>query len=162
MALRHPPKDVIPPAARRTPRGPRVVKFQEPPEGFWRRWRRRLIRPATVIPTVLLFVAPVVILGYYYHVFSQRMDRLLRGEVFTRSAGIYAAPKQIHPGDGFSADDLVARLMRVGYVEKSQQADNSRGRYTVEGSTVDVEPSKDSTIDGARQFPHVRVQFGKN
>jgi penicillin-binding protein 1B len=162
MALRHPPKDVIPPAARRTPRGPRVVKFQEPPEGFWRRWRRRLIRPATVIPAALLFVATVVLLGYYYHVFSQRIDRLLRGEVFTRSAGIYASPKQIHPGDGFSADDLVARLMRVGYVEKSQQADNSRGRYSVDGSAVDVEPSKDSMIDGARQFPHVRVQFGKN
>src|SRR4051812_3157898 len=162
MALRHPPKDVIPPAARRTQRGPRVVKFQEPPEGFWRRWRRRLIRPATVIPAVLLFVATVAILGYYYHVFSQRIDRLLRGEVFTRSAGIYASPKQIHPGDGFSADDLVARLRRVGYVEKAQQADNSRGRYSVDGSAVEVEPSKDSTIDGARQFPHVRVQFGKN
>src|ERR1051325_3057554 len=163
MALRHPPRDVIPPAARaRTQRGPRVVRFEQPPEGFRRRWRRRLIRPATVIPTVILFVVTVAVLGYYYHVFSQRIDRLLRGEVFTRSAGIYAAPKQIHPGDGLSSDDLVARLRRVGYVEKAQQADNSRGRYSVDGSAVEVEPSKDSTIDGARQFPHVRVQFGKN
>ena len=52
MALRHPPKDVVPPAVRR--RAPRVVRFEEPPEGFWRRWRRRLIRPATVIPAVVL------------------------------------------------------------------------------------------------------------
>src|ERR1044072_8734199 len=162
MALRHPPKDVIPPAPRRTQRGPRVVKFQEPPEGFLRRWRRRLIRPATVIPTVILFVVAAGLLVYYYTVFSQRIDRLLRGEVFTRSAGIYAAPKQIRPGDGLSVDDLVERLKRVGYVEKAKQADSSGGRYVGDGTSVEVEPSKDSTIDGARQFPHVRVQFGKN
>src|SRR5205085_12409222 len=102
MALRHLPKDVIPPAARRPPRGPRVVRFEEPPEGFWRRWRRRLIRPATVIPVVILTVITVGALAYYYQVFSQRIDRLLRGEVFTRSAGIYAAPKQIRAGAGLS------------------------------------------------------------
>src|ERR1051326_8727958 len=107
MALRHPPNDIVPPAERKRPRGARVVRCEEPPEGFWRRWRRRLIRPATVIPATILFVATVGVLVYYYTVFSQRIDRLLRGEVFTRSAGIYAAPRQIHPGDGLSSDDLI-------------------------------------------------------
>src|SRR5215208_7951319 len=150
MALRHPPKDVVPPAAHPRRRAPRVVRFEEPPEGFWRRWRRRLIRPATVVPVALITLVAAGVLGYYYTLFSERIDKLLRGEVFTRSAGIYAAPKQIKPGDGLSADDLVARLRRVGYVEKSQQADNSRGRYLVDGTSVEVEPSKDSTIDGSR------------
>src|SRR4051794_24889710 len=104
MALRHPPKDVIPPAAPARRRGPRVIRFEEPPEGFWRRWRRRLIRPATVIPAVVLTVAVAALLAYYYSVFSERIDRLLRGEVFTRSAGIYAAPKQIKAGEGLSVD----------------------------------------------------------
>jgi penicillin-binding protein 1B len=161
MALRHPPKDIVPPAVRKSPRGPRVVKYEEPPEGFWRRWRRRLIRPATVIPVVILTLATVGVLGYYYHIFSQRIDRLLHGEVFTRSAGIYAAPKQIRAGSGVSLDDVVTELKRAGYVEKSQQADNARGRYSVEGANLEVEPSKDSTIDGRAQFPHVRVQFGR-
>jgi penicillin-binding protein 1B len=161
MALRHPPNDIVPPAARKRPREPRVVTFEEPPEGFWRRWRRRLIRPATVIPIVALTVLFVVVLGYYYSVFSQRIDRLLRGEVFTRSAGIYAAPKQLRAGDNFSIDDLVARMKRAGYVEKAQQADTVRGRYSLDGASLEIEPSKDSTIDGRAQFPHLRVQFGK-
>src|SRR3989440_12564557 len=148
MALRHPPKEIIPPAERKKPRGPRVVRFEEPPEGFWRRWRRRLIRPATVIPVVVLTVIVVAVLGYYYQVFSQRIDRLLRGEVFTRSAGIYAAPKQIRAGSGVSLDDVVTQLKRAGYVEKTQQADNARGRYNVDGGNLEIEPSKDSTIDG--------------
>jgi penicillin-binding protein 1B len=162
MALRHPPNEIIPPPARKPrPRAPRVVAFKEPPEGFWRRWRRRLIRPATVIPVVALTVLSVVVLGYYYKVFSERIDKLLRGEVFTRSAGIYAAPRQIRAGEGLSVDDVVARLKGAGYVERAQQADETRGRFSVDGANLEIEPSKDSLIDGKPQFPHVRVQFGK-
>jgi penicillin-binding protein 1B len=161
MALRHPPNDVVPPAPRRRHRPPRVVRFERPPESFWRRWRRRLIRPATVIPAVALAVLVAGVLAYYYTVFSERIDRLLRGEVFTRSAGIYAAPKQLRVGEGMSADDLVARLRRAGYVERAQQADNARGRYQLDGAGLEIEPSKDTLIDGRAQFPHVRVQFAK-
>jgi len=161
MALRHPPKEIIPPAAGKKPRAPRVVRFEQPPESFWRRWRRRLIRPATVVPVVVLTAVTVGVLGYYYHVFSQRIDRLLRGEVFTRSAGIYAAPKQIRTGAGLSIEDVINQLKRAGYVEHAQQADTARGRYSVEGTLLEIEPSKDSTIDGRPQFPHVRVQFGR-
>jgi penicillin-binding protein 1B len=161
MALRHPPKDVVPPPAHTRRRGPRVYQFEEPPEGFWRRWRRRLIRPATVIPTVVVTLLVVGLLGYYYTLFSERVDKLLRGEVFTRSAGIYAAPKQIKVGDGLSAEDLVARLKRAGYVERAQQADTARGRFSAEGANVEIEPSRDSKIDGRAQFAHARVQFGR-
>lgn len=161
MALRHPPKDVIPPAARVRQRSARVVRFEEPPEGFWRRWRRRLIRPATVIPAVALTVLAAGVLGYYYTVFSERIDRLLRGEVFTRSAGLYSAPKQLRAGESVSAEDLVAGLKRAGYVEKARQADDARGRYRLDGAALEIEPSKDSLIDGRPQFPHLRVVFAK-
>jgi len=160
MALRHPPQGYVPPPARQR-RGPRVVRFEEPPEGFFRRWLRRLTRPAVVIPVVFLTTLAVGLLGYYYWVFSARIDRLLRGEVFTRSAGVYAAPRQLRPGDNLSVEDLVGRLKRAGYVERAQQADTSRGRFAVAGQSVEVEPSKDSDIDGKRQFARVRVQFGK-
>jgi len=161
MALRHPPKGYVPPAARRPGRGARVVRYEEPPEGFWRRWRRRLVRPAVLVPVGLLTALVIAVLGYYYYVFSQRIDRLLKGEVFTRNAGIYAAPRQVKAGEPLSAEDLIERLKRVGYVERSQQADGSRGRYELEGSTVEIEPGKDASVDGREQFPHVRVQFGK-
>ncbi|HEX8557160.1 MAG TPA: PBP1A family penicillin-binding protein [Pyrinomonadaceae bacterium] len=161
MALRHPPNDVVPPPARTRPRAPRVVRFHEPPEGFWRRWRRRLVRPATVVPAVVLFLLAAGVLGYYYTVFSERIDRLLRGEVFTRSAGIYAAPRQIRAGESLSVDDLVARLKRAGYVERERQADTARGRYQLGGAGLEIEPSKDSLIDGRAQFPHLRVQFAR-
>ncbi|HYX41982.1 MAG TPA: transglycosylase domain-containing protein, partial [Pyrinomonadaceae bacterium] len=94
-------------------------------------------------------------------VFSARIDRLISGEIYTRSAGIYTAPRELRVGTPLSADDLVARLKRANYVEKSQQADAARGRYSVNGVSVDVEPGTDAVVDGQRAFPRVRVTFGK-
>ena len=160
MAVRHPPKNHVPPA-RRGRGAPRVVRYVEPPESFWRRWSRRLLRPPVVIALVFLTAIVVGVLGYYYVIFSRRIDRLLRGEVFTRSAGIYAAPKRLRPGEAVSPNDLVARLKRADYVERGQQADAWRGRYAVKGAAVEIEPSRDAEVDGKIDFPRLRVQFAR-
>ncbi|MGH9872564.1 MAG: transglycosylase domain-containing protein [Pyrinomonadaceae bacterium] len=100
-------------------------------------------------------------LVYYWTVFSGRIDNLLKGEVFTRSAGIYAAPKQLRIGQTLTPDKLIELLKHAGYVEKTQQADKARGRYAVGDGSVDVEPSENITVDGLRQFQSVRVQFAR-
>jgi penicillin-binding protein 1B len=124
--------------------------------------RRRLFSAPVVIPVVFVGAAVLGILIYYWTVFSGRIDNLLAGEVFTRSAGIYAAPKQLRVNESISQADLISFLKRAGYVEKAQQADTSRGRYTVTGTTVEIEPSSAASVDGRRQFLHVRVQFNSS
>jgi len=128
---------------------------------FSRRLLRRLFSPFVVIPVVVLAVVIVVCFVYYWTVFSRRIDNLLEGEVFTRSAGIYAAPKQLRVGEALTPDKLVEYLKHSGYVEKSQQADKARGRYTVGENLVEIEPSENITVDGVRQFQNVRVQFAR-
>jgi penicillin-binding protein 1B len=165
MGVRHPPENSVPPVkgggrpSQR--RRPRVVRYDEPDPGFFRRWTRRIFRPPVVIALVFLTTVTVGVLGYYWFVFSARIDQLLNGEVFTRSAGIYAAPKELRVGENISADELVGYLRRAGYVEKSQQADSARGRYTVSGATVEIEPSKDGVVDGRFAFAPLRVQFAR-
>jgi penicillin-binding protein 1B len=127
--------------------------------GFWRRWRRRIFSAPVIIPVVFITAIVLGILIYYWTVFSGRIDNLLAGEVFTRTAGIYAAPKQLNVNESVSEGDVIAFLKRAGYVEKTQQADTSRGRYTVNGNTLDIEPSTASSVDGVKQFQNVRVQF---
>src|SRR6185369_5314616 len=96
MAIRHPPDDHIPRVVRSArPQSPKVIRYEEPRPGFVRRAGLIFLRPFFVIPAVVLAVLVVAILTYYWVVFSKRIDNLLKGEVFTRSAGIYAAPKQI-------------------------------------------------------------------
>jgi penicillin-binding protein 1B len=120
---------------------------------------RRLFSAPVIIPVVFIGAIVLGILIYYWTVFSGRIDNLLQGEVFTRSAGIYAAPRQLRVNESTTLDDLVAFLKRAGYVEKTQQADTNRGRYLVNGTSVEIEPSSASTVDGQQQFQHVKVQF---
>jgi penicillin-binding protein 1B len=140
---------------------PRVIRYEEPRRGFFGRLLRFFLKPYIVIPAVFLTALCVGILVYYWIVFSARIDNLLKGEVFTRSAGIYAAPKQIRVGQAISEDDLVGYLKRSGYVERNQQAESSRGRYAINGSTVEIDPSADAIVDNAQPFNPLRVQFAR-
>jgi hypothetical protein len=146
MAVRHPPENRVPPVARggKGPRRPRIVKYSnnEPERGFFRRWMKRIFRPPVVIALVFLTTVTIGILGYYWVVFSKRIDQLLNGEVFTRSAGIYAAPKELRVGENLSVDDLLAYLKRAGYVRKDNKgialagATSSRARRSKSSRAV--------------------------
>jgi penicillin-binding protein 1B len=114
-----------------------------------------------VIPAVLITALTIGTFGYYWVVFSARIDNLLKGDVFTRSAGIYAAPKQIRTGQNISQEDLLAYLKRAGYVERGQQGDSARGRYVIDGATVEIDPGQDSVVDNGRSFQTLRVQFAR-
>src|SRR6266404_9032731 len=163
MPVRYPPNNQMPPLKHTgDSRKTNLVAYAEPEKSLGRRIVRRIFSAPVIIP--LVFVGAVVfgVLIYYWTVFSSRIDNLLKGEVYTRSAGIYAAPKQLRVNESISEEELIAFLKRAGYVEKNQQADTARGRYLKNGMTVDVEPSSNSTVDGQKQFQHVRVQFARN
>ncbi len=162
MPVRYPPNNTTSPGkSGREARNPGVVAYVGAEPGFGRRLLRRLFSAPVIIPVVFIGAIILGVLIYYWTLFSGRIDNLLKGEVFTRSAGIYAAPRQLRVNESISQEDLIAFLKRAGYVEKSQQADNARGRYLMNGTTVDVEPSTLSSVDGQQQFQRVRVQFAK-
>ena len=142
-------------------RQPRVVTFDEPKQGSLRRLLGLFLKPYIAIPLVFLAAIMIGGLGYYWVIFSARIDNLLKGEVFTRSAGIYAAPKQIRAGENISQDEVISYLKRAGYVERSQQAESSRGRYSLDGGTLQIDPSKDAILDNARTFQPLRIQFAR-
>jgi len=163
MSNRQPPDDYIPRIVRRAGQSPpRVVRYEEPPRSFFRKVLRFLLKPYIAIPTLVVFALFAAVLIYYWVVFSGRIDNLLKGEVFTRSAGIYAAPKQIRAGQNITQEDFLAYLRRAGYVERGQQAEAARGRYAIDGSTVEVQPGADAAVDNALTFQPLRVQFGKD
>ena len=163
MSVRRPPDEKIPRIIRRVPQPPpQVIRYEEPKRSFGRRLLRFLTRPYIAIPAVVAIVLCATVLIYYWFVFSARIDNLLKGEVFTRSAGIYAAPKQIRDGQSISTQDLVEYLKRAGYVERGQQADTARGRYAIDGSTIEVQPGNDSMLDHAQAFEALRVQFTRD
>jgi len=123
---------------------------------------RFITRPYIAIPAIVAIALCATVLIYYWFVFSARIDNLLKGEVFTRSAGIYAAPKQIRVGQNLSPDDLIGYLKRAGYVERGQQAENARGRYARDGATIELQPGTDAAVDNVPAFEPLRVQFTRD
>ena len=102
-------------------------------------------------------------LTYFWFEFSDRIDRkLLSGEVFTASAGIYSAPKTLKVGEALTPIELVEYLKSAGYIEKNNKADGSRSRYSVEGDIVAIEPGITAMIDGRKVFPSLTVKFSKD
>ncbi len=163
MPVRYPPeKPISSRTAQDTRRSGRVVSYAEPEPSFWRRFAGRAFSAPVIIPVVVVATICLAVLVYYWTVFSGRIDNLLQGEVFTRSAGIYAAPKQLRARESISSEELIAFLKRAGYVEKGQQGDSSRGRYSLNGQTLTVEPSDNAEVDGQRVFESVRIDFTQN
>ncbi len=164
MPVRYPP-EVEPPTGKRFRQDPRsrsrIVAYAEPEVSRKRRVLRRLFSPPVIIPLAIVATVIVGVLVYYWTVFSGRIDNLLKGDVYTRSAGIYAAPKQLRVGQVLTPERLIDFLKHAGYVEKTQQADKARGRYSVGDGAIEVEPSENITVDGQRQFHSVRVQFAR-
>jgi penicillin-binding protein 1B len=144
----------------------RAVKFIQPDEPRWKRAARKirnfLTHPGFYVPVIVLAVGTILTLAYFWMEYSERVDRLLNGEVFTRSAGIYAAPKTLRDGESINANELTAYLKSANYVDKSQSASENRGRFRLANSALEIEPGEDSGIDGKQAFAPVRVRFSKD
>jgi penicillin-binding protein 1B len=139
-----------------------VKSFQQPPPNFFRRILRLIFNPITVSLSLFLVLGAFLILTYFWFEYSDRVDLLLRGEVFTSTAGIYSAPKTLKNGENISIEDLTAYLKSAGYIEKNQEADLSRSRYQTADNSIEIEPGKTAMIDGKKTFHSLAVKFKKD
>ena len=129
---------------------------------FFRRVRQRLFNPVTVLSSLMILLGIALTLTYFWFDYSERIDWLLKGEVYTNTAGIYSAPKTLKENDVISAEDLTVYLKAAGYIEKNSQADASRSRYQIAAGKIVIEPGGTATIDGKKTFPALTVEFKKD
>ena len=140
-----------------------ATAYQAPPQSRWRRWLGYVINGWTLSIAAILFLVVFLTLTYYWFDFSDQIDqRLLSGEVFTASAGIYSAPKTLRVGENTSRTELIEYLRTAGYIERNAQADASRSRFAVEGDVLGIEPGMTGYIDGKKVFPSLTVKFSKD
>ena len=122
-----------------------------------------VFNPWSVSLALTLLFCGFLVCTYYWFEFSDRIDRrLLAGEVYTPSAGIYSAPKTLKIGEESSSQSLIEYLKSAGYVEKNDKADQSRSRFWMDGDALQVEPGYTAVIDGKRIFPNLTVRFRKD
>jgi len=97
------------------------------------------------------------IFTYYYIKFSRMIDARLSGKIFQNTTQIFSAPEYISIGQAWGPQDLAAYLTRVGY--RPEMDENALGEYTVQGDTVDIQPSKLSYFGGSNALA---VKFSGN
>jgi len=141
----------------------RGTAYKAPPKSRFRRLLRLLFNGWTISASLLILLGVFLTLTYYWFEFSDRIDqKLLSGEVYTASAGIYSAPKTLKAGEEITPLGLIEYLKTAGYIEKNSRADASRSRYSFEGDNVAVEPGMTGMIDGKKVFPSLTVKFSKD
>jgi penicillin-binding protein 1B len=140
-----------------------VSAYQAPPPSKFRRFLGFVFNAWTISISAVLLVAVFLTLTYFWFEFSDRIDRrLLSGEVYTPTAGIYSAPKTLKVGDETTMAALIDYLKTAGYIERNNQADASRSRYVVENGILGIEPGTTGTVDGQKAFHALSIKFSKD
>src|SRR5215813_1530647 len=120
-------------------------------------WRQAPFKRAYYHATSRIVIAPLLILGmiligaafYYWNRYSAIIDAGLRGDIFVRSAGIYAAPLTLRDGSGTRMNDLIEHLQKAGYQQGGRPAANDkRGYYNpTRNNVLEIYPGSDTRID---------------
>src|SRR5215510_10169003 len=117
-------------------------------------WREAPFKRAYYHATSRIVLAPLLIIGliligalfYYYNRYSAIIDAGLRGDIFVRSSGIYAAPLNLRGDTGTRLNDVITHLRKVGYQQGGPVANDKRGYYSQRNTTLDIYPGSDTKI----------------
>src|SRR6185436_12566432 len=102
-------------------------------------WLRKPVFKVLLSLFLFVFIIFSGVTLYYYQYYSRMIDRRLSGEVFQRTARLYAAPFQVFPGQKLTADAVVARLQRAGY-EPEGSNHSGEGTYAQSRGSVTITP----------------------
>src|SRR5215470_16641111 len=99
----------------------------------------RLIRRTVRVVLPLIGIASGTAFLFLYMHYSRIIDRRLGGEVFQRTARIYAAPFPVYTGQSVTLGAVTARLWRAGFKVKDSFPSDA-GFFEVSGSRLTVIP----------------------
>jgi penicillin-binding protein 1B len=98
-----------------------------------------------------IFLVAGGIFTYYYIKYSRMIDtRLDPANILQNTTQIFSAPERVSVAQAWGPEDLTDYLTRVGY--RPVQDPNALGQFTVQGSTVDIRPSKLSYFAGSNSL----------
>src|SRR5580692_4377259 len=122
------------------------VKLQKPqmklswPRLSWSSW---LVRG--VIAVVLLFgIVGFSVFTFYYNKYARIVDDRLKQPLFANTAKIYAAPREVRPGQKISAHLIATELRQAGYTVDGLSHPSQMGTFTESPTSIMVHPGPES------------------
>jgi penicillin-binding protein 1B len=105
-------------------------------KGFW----TSKIGLGILAAVAVIFLIAAGTFTFYYVKYARMIDARLSGHILQNTTQIFSAPERISDGQAWTPNDLITFLQKSGYRPTSDE--NSLGEYTINGSTVDIRPSK--------------------
>jgi len=120
----------------------------------------------TIVRAALVFVGVAAILvfavgGYYYYRYQSIVDERLKQPLFATTAKIYAAPREVRPGQKLNRTEIANELRQAGYTVEGAAQPSPLGTYAESGDSITIHPGPQSyhSQDAAMiQFEDGKVQ----
>ncbi|HUA92550.1 MAG TPA: transglycosylase domain-containing protein [Terracidiphilus sp.] len=84
------------------------------------------------------------IFGYYYFKYRSIVEQRLSRPIFANTAKIYAAPREVRPGQKLTLRMIAAQLREAGYTTDGAVQASPLGTYTESGQQITVHPGPQS------------------
>ncbi len=82
--------------------------------------------------------------GYYYLKYGDIVSARFREPVFVDTAKIYAAPREVRPGQRLPVDTIANELRDAGYTSEGVQPVSQLGTFSESGQSITVRPGPQS------------------
>jgi penicillin-binding protein 1B len=108
-------------------------------------------RPLTMLALRIALVAVAVVgvltmglFAFYYYKYEGIVDARLRQPLFANTAKIYAAPREVRPGQKLGVQLIANELREAGYTTDDAAKTSPLGTYTQNGESITVHPGPQS------------------
>ena len=120
-----------------------ALKIRIPRLGGQRPWASLLLRVglATIAALALVFL---VVFGFYYIKYRHVVDERMNGPIFANTAKIFAAPREVRPGQKLTVHLIANELREAGYTPDGASEASPLGTFSEGVQTITVRPGPQS------------------
>ena len=108
-----------------------------------RHWAKLLLQMGLLTVGVGVLVVCAVF-GYFYVSYRHVVDERLKQPIFANTAKIFAAPREVRPGQKFTVRLIANELREAGYSADGASQTSQLGTYSMGGRSITVRPGPES------------------
>lgn len=121
-----------------------ALKVKLAPRSVSRKALSPTVLKTAAIAVGIVFAFFLAIFSFYYFKYKHIVDLRLEKPLFTNTAKIYAAPREIRPGQKLAASFVAQQLREAGYTEDGSNPVSPMGTYSLNSSSITVHPGPQS------------------
>jgi penicillin-binding protein 1B len=106
-------------------------------------FNRTILKTAAVAAGIVILFC-VAVFSFYYFKYKHIVDDRLEKPLFTNTAKIYAAPREVRPGQKLTASFVAQELRSAGYTEDGANPVSPMGTYSLNSESINVHPGAQS------------------